>query len=71
MGFLLAVVAYNWTEASFKGLNLVWFVFYIIAMDYPNTLFSSTEPSFEAVEVEGEMELAYLPEGNRKSVNIS
>jgi O-antigen ligase len=35
LGFLAAVIAYNWTEASFKALHPVWFVFYIIALDYP------------------------------------
>jgi exopolysaccharide production protein ExoQ len=35
LGFLLAVVVYNWTEASFKALSPVWFVFYLTAMDYP------------------------------------
>jgi exopolysaccharide production protein ExoQ len=35
MGFLLAVVLYNSTEATFKALHLVWFVFYLIALDYP------------------------------------
>lgn len=34
MGFLAAVIIYNWTEAAFKGLSAVWFLFYIIAMDY-------------------------------------
>src|SRR5262249_8309286 len=38
LGFLAAVVVFNWTEASFKGLCPVWFVFYIIAMDYPQPL---------------------------------
>lgn len=35
MGFLIAIVVYNWTEASFTGLHLVWFVFYLIALEYP------------------------------------
>jgi exopolysaccharide production protein ExoQ len=34
MGVLLAITVYNWTEAAFKGLSPLWFVFYIIAMDY-------------------------------------
>jgi O-antigen ligase len=35
LGFLTAFVLYNWTEAAFKAVHPVWFVFYIIAMDYP------------------------------------
>ncbi len=34
LGFLAAVVVYNWTEASFKALHPMWFVFYLIATDY-------------------------------------
>jgi len=35
LGFLLIVLVYNWTEAGFRGLDPVWFVFFIIAMSYP------------------------------------
>ena len=34
LGFLAAVVTYNWTEASFKNISAIWFVFCIIALDY-------------------------------------
>jgi exopolysaccharide production protein ExoQ len=34
LGFLIAVIAYNWTEAAFKNISAIWFVFYIIALDY-------------------------------------
>jgi exopolysaccharide production protein ExoQ len=33
LGFLVAVIAYNWTEAAFKNISTIWFVFCIIAMD--------------------------------------
>jgi O-antigen ligase len=35
IAFLIALMVYNWTEASFKALHPMWFVFYIIALDYP------------------------------------
>lgn len=35
LGFLIAIVAYNYTEAAFKGVHLVWTVFHIIAIHYP------------------------------------
>ncbi|MBV8587848.1 MAG: O-antigen ligase family protein [Verrucomicrobia bacterium] len=35
MAMLLAIVIYNFTEATFKGVHLVWLVFYLIAIDYP------------------------------------
>ncbi len=38
LGFLSAVVLYNWTEAAFKTLSPVWFAFYLIATDYPRIL---------------------------------
>ena len=47
LGFLAAVVVLNWTEATFKGLSAVWFVFYIIAMDYPVFATYGSDGSFE------------------------
>jgi hypothetical protein len=35
MGFFIAVVLYNWTEAAFGTYSPIWFVFYLIAMRYP------------------------------------
>jgi exopolysaccharide production protein ExoQ len=46
LGFLTAVIVYNWTEASFKALHPIWFVFYIIALDYRQPEFDS----FESIE---------------------
>jgi exopolysaccharide production protein ExoQ len=44
LGFLLAVIVFNWTEATFKALHPVWFAFYIIAVDYPSmTVLRSNE----------------------------
>jgi exopolysaccharide production protein ExoQ len=36
LGLLLAILVYNYTEASFKSVHLVWFAFYIVALEYPN-----------------------------------
>ncbi|MFY9987692.1 MAG: O-antigen ligase family protein [Chthoniobacterales bacterium] len=35
LGILLAIVVYNFTEATFKGVHMVWMIFYLIALDYP------------------------------------
>ena len=35
LGFLFAIIFYNYTEAAFKAVHLVWTVFHIIAIDYP------------------------------------
>jgi exopolysaccharide production protein ExoQ len=32
--FLVMAVMYNFTEAAFKGLHVIWFGFYVAAMDY-------------------------------------
>jgi len=37
MAFFFVILAYNFTEATFKGVHLVWTVFTLIAMDYPST----------------------------------
>lgn len=35
MAYLVAILLYNFTEAAFKGVCLVWFVWHVIALDYP------------------------------------
>jgi O-antigen ligase len=35
LGVLFAIIVYNYTEATFKGVHLVWTLFYLIALDYP------------------------------------
>jgi O-antigen ligase len=37
LAFLFAILAYNYTEAAFKGVHLVWTMFHIVAIDYPLT----------------------------------
>ncbi|HEY1789400.1 MAG TPA: O-antigen ligase family protein [Verrucomicrobiae bacterium] len=49
VGFLVATLFYNWTEAPFKAVDAVYFVFFLIAMDYPNPQLA---PAFESVEIE-------------------
>jgi exopolysaccharide production protein ExoQ len=34
LAFLFVVLAYNYTEATFKGVHLIWLVFHIMAIDY-------------------------------------
>ena len=31
----LAILLFNYTDATFKALHPLWFVFYIIALEYP------------------------------------
>ena len=47
LGFVTAFVLYNWTEAAFKAIHPVWFVFYIVAIDFA----LQTEPAKTESEV--------------------
>ena len=58
LGFLIAVIAYNWTEAAFKNITAIWFAFYIIALDYREPEFDS----FDRTETIG-------PDEREKSVH--
>jgi O-antigen ligase len=55
LGFLLAVIAYNWTEAAFKNISPMWFVFYLIALDYPQRDVETIEESVAIDSLEGEL----------------
>jgi exopolysaccharide production protein ExoQ len=35
LGFLLAIILYNYTEAAFVSVSVVWTMFFLIAVDYP------------------------------------
>jgi len=59
LGFLGLVVLYNWTEAPFKTVSATFFVFNIIAMDYPKRKCESLVESCGALEENAE--LAYAP----------
>jgi exopolysaccharide production protein ExoQ len=57
LGSLAAIVVYNWTEAGFKTVHPIWFVFYIIAMDYPRTQIASDEQLPAITDREEEMDV--------------
>ena len=60
LGFLAAFVLYNWTEAAIKALHPVWFVFYIIAMDYPKPPAEVLEASVADGQSEDTEDAAYV-----------
>ena len=62
LGFLAAVIVYNWTEAAFRTISCIWFVFYLIAMDYPRKYLATAEPSPRPARPEESGELAYAQE---------
>lgn len=57
VGFVVAVMAFNWTEAVFKNISPTWFVFYLIALDYPHRGFVSAEESVATNPGETEEEM--------------
>ena len=59
LGFLVAVVLYNCTEAAVRPFHPVWFVFYIIAVEYPRTRFRTAEPALDRAPSEENKEFAY------------
>jgi len=70
LGFLAAVVAYNWTEAAFKNISAIWFVFYIIALDYRQPEFESFE-TIQTFHKEEDERLVYAEgENDAKSTDF-
>jgi exopolysaccharide production protein ExoQ len=59
LGLLAALVLYNWTEGGFGTYSPVWFVFYIIAMDYPRPYLTTARPSVADARSEESREFAY------------
>ena len=59
LGFFVAVVLYNLTEAAFKTYHPLWFVFYLIAMEYPRTHLAAAEPSLGVARPEESSDLVY------------
>jgi exopolysaccharide production protein ExoQ len=59
LAFLVAVVLRGWTESYFTAGSGLWFVFYIIAMDYPLTQLTTVQPSVRVARSEESREFAY------------
>jgi exopolysaccharide production protein ExoQ len=60
LGFLAAVILYNWTEAAFRTVSAVWFIFFLIAMDYPRSYLASAQPSVGLARSEEDLEFAHV-----------
>jgi exopolysaccharide production protein ExoQ len=63
LGLLAAIVIYNWTEAGFKTIHPIWFMFYITAMDYPRPRLTTTQPSVGVVRSEEDMKFVHAEGG--------
>ena len=62
LGFLAALVLYNWTEAAFKTVSPLWFVFYLIATDYPRILLANAKSTVVDAGSEESQEFVYAEE---------
>jgi exopolysaccharide production protein ExoQ len=65
LGFLIAVVLYNWTEAAFKTVSPLWFAFYLIAMDYPRVQLATVQSSVAVARSDESREFVYAEEPYR------
>ena len=59
LAFFVAVLLRGWTESTFTTDSALWFVFYIIAVDYPLTHLTTAQPSVRAARSEESREFAY------------
>jgi exopolysaccharide production protein ExoQ len=62
LAFLLAVLLYGWTEAAFRALDPVYFMLYLIGMDYPKPQFATAGQSIEVDNGQEEREFASVSE---------
>jgi exopolysaccharide production protein ExoQ len=70
MALLVAIVAYNWTEAAFKGLHIVFVAFYLIAVNYPRLGTSPIARSFDATNSDEETELVHGRSGGGRTTLV-
>jgi O-antigen ligase len=59
LGFLAAIVLFNWTERGVGTSSPTWFIFYLIAMEYPRTHLATAQPSVGVARSEESREFAY------------
>jgi exopolysaccharide production protein ExoQ len=62
-GFLITTIFANWTESKFRGLSVLWFAFYIIAIDYPKLAYESSEERDATIDLSQDLEPAYVSHG--------
>jgi hypothetical protein len=62
LAFFVAVVLRGWTESTFKTSSALWFVFYIVALDYPLTHLTIGQPSVRVAKSDESREFAHAEE---------
>lgn len=56
LAFLVASLFYGWTEAAFRSIDPIFFVIFLIAMDYPKSQFATAAQPAERAEAGVELE---------------
>lgn len=69
MGFLLAFILYNWTEAAFRLNAFPFFMFFLIAIDYPAPSAIADEETIDLAASAEDLEPGYSPVPVRIAVN--
>jgi exopolysaccharide production protein ExoQ len=59
MSYLVAILAHNWTEAGFKGLSVMYFAFFFVAIDYAQRRIDIVPRPIDTVGLEEELELVH------------
>src|SRR4029453_712139 len=59
ISFFTVLLVYNWTEAGFKTLHPMWFMFFMIAVDYPRSFLSNADSSIHIASSESDVEFTY------------
>jgi exopolysaccharide production protein ExoQ len=67
MAVLVAIVAHNWTESGFKGLGFAFFIFFIIAVNYPELRFGASQAPAETSVWDQEPEVVYSQDRSGKA----
>jgi O-antigen ligase len=55
LAYLAAFIVYNWTEAAFRTHCLPFFLFFLIAIDYPRPILEPSAAVSDSLEIDGEL----------------
>jgi hypothetical protein len=58
LAYLASIVAHNWTEAGFKGLSIMYLIFFFISIRHRGFRITFDPPPLEVVKEEPELAYA-------------
>jgi O-antigen ligase len=71
LAYLGTFIVYNWTEAAFRTHAFPFFMFFLVAIDYPRSQFATVAQPVEADSTEADMDLVPTAEQNPSAYNKS